>query len=94
MSGLSDVLAQLRLENKELQDQLARANSKRTTSAHSLEHLERQLLRARNSYDAALQKRQQQVAELEQLTVHCETFLQASGEPRCRCSKRTLQQQF
>jgi len=94
-SGLADVLAQLRLESKELQDQLSLANSKRTTtSAHNLEQLERQLLRARSSYDAALQKRQQQVAELEQLTVHCESFLQASGETRCRCSKRTLQQQL
>lgn len=94
-TNLAAMLAQLKLENKELQESTASIDctkscgSSRGRSTVDIEHLERELQRARNKYDAALHSRQQQVAELEQLTMRCQEMAQPAGEQfvvtRLRC---------
>lgn len=88
-TNLAAMLAQLKLENKELKfaleklDHPVTGSSSKVRNSVDVEHLERDLQRARNKYDAALQNRQQQVAELEQLTMKCQEMLQPSGEHYC-----------
>jgi hypothetical protein len=89
-TNLAAMLAQLKLENKERQEAVtsigcttACSSSSRGRSTVDIEHLERELQRARNKYDAALHSRQQQVAELEQLTLRCQEMMQPSGEDLC-----------
>lgn len=85
-TNLAAVLAQLKLENKDLKESIASLESPSTSGSSrgrhtvDIEHLERELQRARNKYDAALHSRQQQVAKLEQLTIRCQEMLQPSGE--------------
>lgn len=82
-SDLAAVLAKLKEENKHLQESLSDLDGPRPPHSFNIsssaEHLERELQRARGKHDQALQRRQQQVAELEQLTVQCQEMLQGSG---------------
>lgn len=80
---LAAVLAKLTLENKELQERLSLLDGPKApisfNVSSSKEHLERELQRSRSKHDQALQERQQQVHELEQLTLQCQEMLQGSG---------------
>lgn len=89
-ASLAAVLAKLQLENDDLQARLSPQDPyPRSSQQHqqqcfsvssSREHLERELQRARNKHDQALQRRQQQVVELQQLIALCEEML--PGAPR------------
>jgi hypothetical protein len=87
-ASLTAVLAKLQLENEELQARLSPQEPYPRSSqqqqqcfsvSSSREHLERELQRARNKHDQALQRRQQQVVELQQLIAQCEEMLQGMG---------------
>jgi hypothetical protein len=72
------VLSKLREENRLLTDKLSRLDAAQGRES-SLAHLENELQRARSKHDQAIQRRQQQVAELEQLTSQCQSMMQAAG---------------
>jgi chromosome segregation ATPase len=77
------VLAKLKLENKELQESLSQLDGPKAPVSFNVnsskEHLERELQRSRSKHDQALQNRQQQVSELQQLTLQCQEMLQGSS---------------
>lgn len=83
---LDAVVAQLQLANKELHDSILQRAvpegafcGRDRQKLKSLEHLERDLQRARSKHDAALQKRQKQVEQLEQLAVQWQE-LESTGK--------------
>jgi hypothetical protein len=80
---LAAVLAKLKLESKELQESLSQLDGPKApvsfNVSSSQEHLERELQRSRSKHAQALQKRQQQVSELQQLTLQCQEMLHGSG---------------
>lgn len=90
-TSLTAVLAKLQVENEDLQARLTlqepyypRSSQKHCFSVNSSrEHLERELQRARNKHDQALQRRQQQVVELQQLTAQSEEMLQGMCRHLC-----------
>lgn len=78
-SSLSSVLAALQREHEELLQRLATNNSATTAGPAVIRPTqEKDLQRARNRHDAALQQRQQQVEALAELTQ--QLMLDAAGE--------------